>query len=148
MPASEAEILVGRRYLDRGFLDAAMKIFLRNAELVSAEDWRALSDRLMERNRIADVVRVCEMGGVPLPRERMLALADMHLRRKDLDAAIRLYELADADREHWARVVDLLTAVPERQRLALELAERHLCPDDDAEPPLSAAPGRQMTAVR
>ena len=32
MPASESEVLVGRRYLERGFLDAAMKLFVRNAE--------------------------------------------------------------------------------------------------------------------
>ena len=35
MPASESEVLVGRRYLERGFLDAAMKLFLRNAEHVA-----------------------------------------------------------------------------------------------------------------
>ena len=34
MPASESEVLVGRRYLERGFLDAAMKLLVRNAELV------------------------------------------------------------------------------------------------------------------
>jgi hypothetical protein len=59
----------------------------------------------MERSRIPDVVRVCEVGGVPLPRERMLGIADEHLRRKDVDTAIRLYELAGADRERWAHLV-------------------------------------------
>src|SRR5438445_734968 len=39
MPASESEVLVGRRYLERSFLDAAMRLFVRNAELVTAADW-------------------------------------------------------------------------------------------------------------
>ena len=43
MPASESEVLVGRRYLERGFLDAAMKLFVRNAELVPASDWSRLA---------------------------------------------------------------------------------------------------------
>src|SRR5947208_611235 len=76
MPASESEVLVGRRYLERSFLDAAMRLFVRNAELVTAADWTQLAERLLERNRIPDAVRVCELGGVPLPRERMLAAAD------------------------------------------------------------------------
>ncbi|HSV08906.1 MAG TPA: hypothetical protein VLI07_20490, partial [Candidatus Binatus sp.] len=74
MPASESEVLVGRRYLERGFLDAAMRLFVRNAELVTAADWTRLADRLLERNRIPDVVRVCELGTVPLPRERLLVV--------------------------------------------------------------------------
>src|SRR5713101_5349904 len=81
MPASQSEVLVGRRYLERGFLDAAMKLFVRNAELVMAADWARLAERLLERNRIPDAVRVCELGGVPLPRERMLVAADASLRR-------------------------------------------------------------------
>src|SRR5438876_1953983 len=80
MPASESEVLVGRRYLERGFLDAAMRLFVRNAELVAAADWTSLGARLLERNRIADAVRVCEPGRVPLPPERMLAAADPRLR--------------------------------------------------------------------
>jgi len=36
MPASDSEVLVGRRYLERGFLDAAMRLFVRNPELVTA----------------------------------------------------------------------------------------------------------------
>jgi len=67
MPASQSEVLVGRRYLERGFLDAAMKLFVRNTELVTAGDWTGLADRLMERNRINDAVRICELGSVPLP---------------------------------------------------------------------------------
>ena len=126
MPARESEVLVGRRYLERGFLDAAMKLFIRNAEHVGPEDWTALADRLMERTRIQDVVRVCELGGVPLPRERLLDLGDGHLRRKDLDGAIRCYEIASADRERWAHLVDVLSGVPDRERLALRIAESHL----------------------
>jgi hypothetical protein len=132
MPTKSSEVLVGRRYLERGFLDAAMKLFVRNAPVVEPTDWTCLAERLMERSRIPDVVRVCEVGGVPLPRERMLGLADDHLRRRDVDTAIRLYELANADRERWARLVDVLTSLPDRERLAIEVTERHLNPNGTA----------------
>ena len=75
MPASDSEVLVGRHYLERGFLDAAMNLFVKNAELVATADWSRLAERLLDRNRIPDVVRVCELGAVPLPRERMLQSA-------------------------------------------------------------------------
>src|SRR5216684_770657 len=139
MPASESEVLVGRRYLERGFLDAAMRLFVRNAELVMAADWASLAERLLERNRIPDAVRVCELGGVPLPRERMLVAADASLRRKDVDGAMRLYELAGADRERWAKLVDVLTALPDRERQAIEIADRHLGGEAQPEPPLREA---------
>ena len=126
MPTKSSEVLVGRRYLERGFLDAAMKLFVRNADAVDATDWTRLAERLMERSRIPDVVRVCEVGGVPLPRERMLGLADEHLRRKDVDTTIRLYELGGADRDRWAHLVDVLTGLPDRERLAIEVTDRHL----------------------
>jgi hypothetical protein len=129
MPTKTSEVLVGRRYLERGFIDAAMKLFVRNAPAVEPCDWTRLSERLMERSRIPDVVRVCELGGVPLPRERMLGIGDDHLRRKDVDTTIRLYEIADADRERWVRLVDVLTGLPDRERLAIEVTERHLEPD-------------------
>jgi hypothetical protein len=149
MPASESEVLVGRRYLERGFLDAAMRLFVRNAELVVATDWTRLADRLLERNRIPDAVRVCELGGVPLPRERLLAAADGYLKRKDVDGAVRLYELAGADRERWTQVVDLLTGIPDRERQAIEIVERHLGPDPDAEPPVEQTkPTRDAKAPR
>jgi hypothetical protein len=142
MPASASEVLVGQRYLERGFLDAAMKLLIRNAELVAPTDWIRLAERLMERNRIQDVVRVCELGNVPLPRDRMLAVADACLRRKDVDGAIRLYELGDADRERWARLLDLLSGLPDRARQAIEVVERHLRPIDpdvrDPEPRIKA----------
>jgi len=128
MPASESEVLVGRRYLERGFLDATMRLFIRNAELVAPADWSRLGERLLERNRVADVVRICELGSVPLPRERMLATGDACLRRKDVDGTIRLYELAGADRERWTQLVDVLTALPDRERQAIEVTERHLTP--------------------
>jgi hypothetical protein len=134
MPTKSSEVLVGRRYLERGFLDAAMKLFIRNAPVVDPADWTRLAERLMERSRIPDVVTVCELGGVPLPRERMLALADEHLRRKDVDTAIRLYELAGADRDRWVRLVDVLTGLPDRERLAIEVTERHLEPEAPTKP--------------
>src|SRR5581483_9700766 len=113
MPASQSEVLVGRRYLERGFLDKAMKLFVRNAALVEPADWALLADRLMERDRV-------------------------------LDAAIRLYEMAGADRERWARVVDVLTAMPDRELLAIGIAERHL-----AEPEVEAvAPPRRIQVVK
>jgi hypothetical protein len=129
MPHKSSEVLVGRRYLERGFLDAAMKLFVRNAPAVEPPDWTRLAERLMERSRIPDVVRVCEIGEVPLPRERMLGIADDHLRRKDVDTTIRLYELADADLDRWTRLVDVLTGLPDRERLAIEVTERHLAPE-------------------
>jgi hypothetical protein len=141
MPIKSSEVLVGRRYLERGFLDAAMRLYVRNADVVDPADWTRLAERLMERSRIPDVVRVCELGGVPLPRERMLGLADEHLRRKDVDTAIRLYELGGADRERWVRLVDVLTGLPDRERLAIEVTERHL---EDADPPPS--PGELRVA--
>lgn len=144
MPASDSEVLVGRRYLERGFLDAAMKLFVRNAELVTPADWGRLGERLMERNRIPDVVRICELGGVPLPRERMLAAGDAALKRKDVDGALRLFELAGADRDRWTRLVDVMTSLPDRARQAVEIVERHLGTEVQAEP---AAP-RLIQAVK
>jgi hypothetical protein len=151
MPASESEVLVGRRYLERGFLDAAMRLFTRNAALVMPADWTRLADRLLERNRVPDVVRICELGGVPLPRERMLAQGDACLRRKDVDGALRLYELASADRERWTRLVDALTGLPDRERQAVEVVERHLAsapPAAEPEAPSEPPPPRQIHAVK
>ncbi|MFN8544016.1 MAG: hypothetical protein U0807_07415 [Candidatus Binatia bacterium] len=142
MPARQSEVLVARRYLERGFLDAAMRLFIRNADQVKAADWSRLADRLMERNRVLDVVRVCELGGVTLPRERMLAMGDGYLARRDFDDAIRFFELADADRDRWARLVDALTGVPDRELQARGVAERHLV---DAEPS-TGAPRRLRVA--
>lgn len=120
--------MVARRYLAHGFLDAAMRIFERNVAQVTADDWRLLVDRLLERGRIAAAVRVCQAGGVPLPREELLALGDRQLRCKDVDGAIRYYELADADHERWAGLVDVLTRFPGRELQAMAVADRHLVP--------------------
>jgi hypothetical protein len=135
MPASRSEVMVGRRYLERGFLDAAMKLFVRNAAEVPATDWSALVDRLMERNRVADVVTVCGLASIPLPRERMLELGDRALRRRDLDAALRFFELGKADRERWAMMLDVLTTYPDRERQAVEVVARHLDHDHEEHEP-------------
>ena len=46
-----------------------------------------------------------------------------------VDERVRLYELSGADRERWARLVDVLTGLPDRERLAIEVTERHLHPE-------------------
>jgi hypothetical protein len=124
--------LVGRRYLERGFLDAAMKLFVRNVGEVTAADWTALVDRLMERNRVTDVVTVCGLASIPLPRERMLELGDRALRRRDVDAGLRFYELGKADRERWGMMLDVLTTYPDRERQAVEVVARHLGEESEA----------------
>jgi hypothetical protein len=132
MPASKSEVMVGRRYLERGFLDMAMKLFVRNVAEVTAADWSALVDRLMERNRVTDVVTVCGLASIPLPRERMLDLGDRALRRRDVDAALRFFELGKADRERWAMMLDVLTTYPDRERQAVEVVARHLGEESEA----------------
>jgi len=124
--AMQSRVLVARRYVERGFLDTAMRLFAQNSEVVEAEDWAGLADKMIERDRIADAVRVCEVGGVPLPRERLLALGDRYLERRDAERAIHFYEIGTADPERWNRVVDLLTTSPEQELRAIELAERYL----------------------
>lgn len=148
MPASESEVIVGRRYLERGFLDAAMRLYVRNAELVTPADWTRLADRLLERNRVPDVVRICELGSVPLPRDRMLAAGDACLKRKNVDGAIRLFELAGADRDRWAQLVDVLTMLPDRVRQAVEIAERHLAGATLPPEPEEAKAPRHIKAVK
>ncbi len=123
---AHSQVLVARRYLDNGFLDAAKRIFERNRPDVSADDWQRLVDRLLERGRIADAVQVCQAGGIPLPRATLLAEGDRLLRRKDVDAALHFYELADADPDRWAAAVDLLTRLPGRELHAVEVARRRL----------------------
>lgn len=142
MPVNRSEVLVGRRYLDRGFVDAAKRLFLRNRDEVDVGDWGRLADRLLEQNRVTEVVEVCQIGGVPVPQARILELADRQLRRRDMDGAIRLYELAEADEERWLEVLDVLTAVPDRHRQAVAIVERHL--DGAAE----RTQGRRIRAVK
>ena len=128
--AGHSRVQVGRRYLDNGFIDVAMKLFVANATIVQKRDWKLLVERLMERRRIADVVRICDLGKVPLTREEILAIGDATLRRNDLDGAICLYEIADADRERWSTVVDRLTARPEHVRRAVSITQRWLAQDE------------------
>jgi len=128
MANGASEVLVGRRLLERGFLDEALRLFTRNPGAVRAGDWLRLSEGLLARSRVADAVSVCELGSVPLPREAILAQGDAQLARKSVDAAIRTYELGGAGPERWDRVVDVLTSLPHRARQAIELAERHLVP--------------------
>src|SRR6185503_16158422 len=77
----QSEIVVARRYLEHGFVDAAMRIFGRHAAQVAADDWNLLVDRLLERGRVADAVGVCRTGDIPLPKEKLLDLGDRQLRR-------------------------------------------------------------------
>jgi hypothetical protein len=135
MPGSKSEVLVGRRYLERGFVDAGLKLLVRNAEHVSREDWTLLVDLLMDRSRVSDVVEICELGSVPLPRQRLLELGDSFLKRRSVDSAIRLYELAEADQDRWLRTLDVLTGLPERQRQAVSIVERHLNDTTDGSAP-------------
>src|SRR5438874_12409654 len=92
MHVGHSAVLIGRRYLERGFLDVAMRLFVRHAALVEKRDWTLLVERLMDRHRIVDAVRVCELGGVPVPCAQLLALGDGSLQRKDFEAALRRYE--------------------------------------------------------
>jgi hypothetical protein len=122
----QSRVLVGRRYVEHGFLDAAMRLFAQNPAVVEPHDWSRLAERMMERDRVADAVRVCEVGNVPVPRDRLLALGDRYLERRDTDRAIHFYEIGTADRDRWARVVDVLTNSPDQELRAIELAARHL----------------------
>ena len=127
--AVESELLVARRYLEHGFVDAGMTILVRQAAHVSLDDWQLLIERLMERQRIADVVSICALSGASLPRERLLAIGDRHLHRRDADGAIHFYEMAEADRERWSRVVDVLAMRPDRKLRAVSIAARYLVSD-------------------
>jgi hypothetical protein len=135
--AMHSRVLVGRRYVEHGFLDAAIRLFAQNAPAVEKQDWTALAERLMERDRVAEAVHVCEVGGVALPRERLLGLGDRYLKRRDADRAIHFYELGGADRERWSQVVDVLTTSPDGELRAIELAERHLL-NDTPRPPVTS----------
>ena len=126
MPSKEADILVGRRYLAKGYLDQALELFSRNADGVAPQDWTGLRDRLLDRGRIQDMVRVCNIGHVPIPSEQLLLRGDKALVTKDIDLVIDLYELAGADRERWEKVVDVLVEMPERKRQAVSIADRYL----------------------
>ena len=126
MPSKQADVLVGRRYLTRGYLDQALELFTRNVAVVATADWSLLRDKLLDRGRIQDMVRVCDVGHVPIPSEQLIARGDKALRTKDIDLAINLFELAVADCGRWEKVVDVLIEMPDRKRQAVGLADRYL----------------------
>ncbi len=136
---AHSEVVVARRYLEHGFLDAALRIFGRHVGLVEAGDWSRLVERLLERGRVTDAVAVCQSGGIPLPREQLLAFGDRDLRRKDVHGAVRYYELAGADHARWSALVDVLTRLPGHELHALEVAQRHLVSADAAIAPTTLA---------
>jgi hypothetical protein len=121
-----SEVAVARRYLDHGFLDVALRIFGRNVAQVEAGDWTRVVDRLLEYGRVPEAIEACRLGGVPMPRRKLLALGDRRLRYKDVDAAIHYYELADADDERWTALLNVLTRLPARELQAISVADRHL----------------------
>jgi len=123
---TRSELYVARRYLDHGFVDTAMSLFLRNAAHARREDWKRLVGRLMAQGRIIDAVDICERNGLPLPRTEILALGDGLLRRKAVEGAMHWYEVAGADSERWDRVLDVLTALPGHELQALAVAKRYL----------------------
>jgi hypothetical protein len=127
---AHSEVVVARRYLEHGFLDAALRIFGRHAALVDPQDWNRLVERLLERGRVTDAVAVCQTGGIPLPREQLLGFGDRDLQRKDVHGAVRYYELARADRARWSALVDVLTRLPGYELQAMEVAQRHLVSAD------------------
>jgi hypothetical protein len=138
---ARSELVVARRYLAHGFLDTAMRIFGRNARQVSADEWTLLVSRLLEGGRIAEAVDVCQKADLPLPRRELLALGDCHLRRRNLDAAIHYYDLADADHQRWVQLVSVLTCFPGRELRARAVAERYLVARERSAPsfPLAAS---------
>ena len=131
--------MVGRRYLTRGYLDQALELFTRNANIVAPADWSLLRDKLLDRGRIQDMVRVCELGHVPIPSEQLIVRGDKALKTKDIDLAINLFELAVADRGRWEKVVDVLIEMPDRKRQAVRIADRYLV--DHAEVVAITRPG-------
>jgi hypothetical protein len=138
MPSKQADVLVGRRYLTRGYLDQALELFTRNADIVAPADWSLLRDKLLDRGRIQDMVRVCELGHVPIPSEQLIVRGDKALKTKDIDLAIDLFELAVADGGRWEKVVDVLIEMPDRKRQAVGIADRYLVDHSKI-----AAPARQ-----
>lgn len=126
MLSHEAEVLIGQRYLDKGFLDDAFLLFQRNAEKVTPQDWARLRDALMKRGRAEEAVQVCRLGQVDLPRQELLERGDRCLDHRDVSMAIYFYELAKADQEKWSQVVDALVKIPGWMRRAWSIADKHL----------------------
>ena len=148
MPSKQADVLVGRRYLAKGWLDQALELFTRNADIVAADDWGDLRDKLLERGRIQDMVRVCQLGHVPIPSEKLITRAEKALVSKDIDVVIDLYELAGVGRERWERVVDILVDMPDRKRQAVQIADRYLVDDATVAAPSRPAPTPITKAVK
>ncbi len=148
MPSKEADVLVGRRYLAKGWLDQSLELFTRNADIVAADDWNDLRDKLLDRGRIQDMVRVCQLGHVPIPSERLIARAEKALISKDIDVVIDLYELAGASRERWEKVVDVLVEMPDRKRQAVQIADRYLVEGAAVSAPSRPAPTPITKAVK
>jgi len=121
-----ARVVVARGMLAHGFLDRPLRLFLENAAHVRAEDWSVLSERLIADGRLDDAVSVCRTGGIELPRAELLARGDQELRRRDIDAAIHHYELAEASRERWEALVDVLVGLPGRELTVRMVARKHL----------------------
>ena len=126
MTRADAELFLGRRYLAKGFLDDALRVFMQQRDLVSAEDWTALRDQLLERGRIGDAVNVCRAGNIAIPQQELLELGDQYLTRGDIDRAIDIYEMLEADQTRWEQVVDRLIEYPDRHQQARSIATRHL----------------------
>ena len=121
-----ARVVIARGMLAHGFLDRPLRLFLENAAHVRAEDWSLLSERLIADGRLDDAVYVCRRGGIELPRAELLARGDQELRRRDIDGAIHHYELAEASRERWEALLDVLIGLPGRELTARMVARKHL----------------------
>jgi hypothetical protein len=134
-----SELYVARGYLKHGFVDVAMGLFLRNAAQARREDWQGVADGLMAQERMLDAVDICRRTGTPLPRPALLALGDRRLRLKDVDAALRWYDIAGADSDRWGRLLDVLTATPAREQQAIVAATRYLAATAQATPEKLAA---------
>ncbi len=126
MTDAEADVFLGRRYLAKGFLDDALRMFMQRPASFTAADWTTLRDRLLARGRIDDVLDVCKAGGIPIPRDELLSIGDEYLRRMDAERAIKFYEIAEADQARWERVIDQLIQRPDRHHQARSIAARHL----------------------
>jgi len=134
-----ARVEVARGMLAHGFLDRPLRLLLENAAHVRAEDWSLLSERLIADGRLEEAVYVCRTGGIELPRAELLARGDQELRRRDIDGAIHHYELAEASRERWEALLDVLVGLPNRELTARRIARKHLVDDARIAAPLPLA---------
>ncbi len=147
MPSKKADILIAKRSLAKGYVDQALDAFSRNPEAVEATDWEQLRDALLARGRMREMVRVCGLGSVAIPREEILARADHALVMKHIDQVLDLYELAGADRARWEKAVDVLIDMPDRRRQAVSIADRHLVECPNPPPPQARVASVSIKAV-